>query len=181
MSRIALQWKSVKPIQYNQYTIIVSPTMQFSTLFLAFLASAQGVLCDSQEFGLLTIKSGSNLQYASVYASHDTLYFGSSKSRTLDGWVTDCGLLKLSNNEYVWIDRDGTWKRGDHRHATPGFYVKNGYLWYKNSEAVYAVPTDHTYKVSGKSGHHSQQVAIRAQSLKNKNPIPDYTPRYRHC
>ncbi|CDH15982.1 related to CWP1-Cell wall mannoprotein [Zygosaccharomyces bailii ISA1307] len=155
--------------------------MQFSTLFLTALASMQAVYCESSEqFGLLTIRSGSNLQYASVYAEGDTLYFGSSND-ALDAEVTDCGLLKLSDQKYAYIDKDGTVKQGCSDDASSGFAIKNGHLAFNDSEGFFAVPTDGKYKVSEKSVDSAVGVAIRAQSLKGGNTVPDYTPEGKNC
>lgn len=86
--------------------------MQFTTLALTALASVQSAfaISGSQEFGLLSIASGSDLQYASIVAKGNDLYFGSG-SDALTANVTDCGFLQFKDGSYAYVESDGSFKK----------------------------------------------------------------------
>ncbi|CAR29903.1 hypothetical protein ZYGR_0AD05930 [Zygosaccharomyces rouxii] len=157
--------------------------MQFTTLALTALASAQAVFAasGSQEFVTLAIASGSGLQYTSFTAKGDDLYFGSG-SDALAANVTDCGFLQFTDGSYAYIEADGSFKKGSRQSAMPGFVIKDGSLKY-NNHSFYGVKDGEHYKISSVAGSEdSIGVLVRALSPEGGvNSVPDYTPDGKDC
>lgn len=110
-----------------------------SSVLTAIVAGGQLITADSMEFGLLAIKSGPITKYANVYSENGNLFFGSS-DKSLTGIVTDAGKLKLSNENFVVVSKEGHWSEtNDVKKATPGFAVQNGYLTFTGTDSFYAV------------------------------------------
>ncbi|QGN16589.1 cell wall protein CWP1 [Kluyveromyces marxianus] len=150
--------------------------MKFSAAFtVALLSLAKFIAADSESFGLVSLRSGSPLQFSGVYAKDGALYLGSNQNYS--GVVTDDGKLKFSDNSYAVAGDDGyLTTTTDASKATTGFAVKNGYLQLNNSEAFYGVQSGSDYKVAVKSeGSNSQSVSLSARST-NGQTVPDFTP-----
>ncbi|BAP72331.1 cell wall protein CWP1 [Kluyveromyces marxianus] len=150
--------------------------MKFSAAFtVALLSLAKFIAADSESFGLVSLRSGSPLQFSGVYAKDGALYLGSNQN--FSGVVTDDGKLKFSDNSYAVAGDDGyLTTTTDASKATTGFAVKNGYLQLNNSEAFYGVQSGSDYKVAVKSeGSNSQSVSLSARST-NGQTVPDFTP-----
>lgn len=150
--------------------------MKFSAAFtVALLSLAKFIAADSESFGLVSIRSGSSLQFSGVYAKDGALYLGTNQKYS--GVVTDDGKLKFSDNSYAVAGDDGyLTTTTDASKATTGFAVKNGYLQLNNSEAFYGVQSGSNYKVAVKSeGDNSQSVSLSARST-NGQTVPDFTP-----
>ncbi|KAG0667872.1 hypothetical protein C6P43_004399, partial [Kluyveromyces marxianus] len=150
--------------------------MKFSAAFtVALLSLAKFIAADSESFGLVSLRSGSSLQFSGVYAKDGALYLGSNQNYS--GVVTDDGKLKFSDNSYAVAGDDGyLTTTTDASKATTGFAVKNGYLQLNNSEAFYGVQSGSDYKVAVKSeGDNSQSVSLSARST-NGQTVPDFTP-----
>ncbi|SCU92265.1 LAFA_0F09164g1_1 [Lachancea sp. 'fantastica'] len=153
--------------------------MKFSTATIAaFLACAKMAFADSEKFGFLVIRSGSALQYASVYAQDSKLYFGST-STSLSAVVTDDGKLQLSDNKYAVVSSDGSLVEGSESDASTGFSISNGYLAHNGTEGFTAISSGSTYVVSTKdsNGSNDLPVAVRAASPSNGSPVADFSPK----
>lgn len=147
--------------------------MKFATILSAGLLSfAKLIAADSEEFYLLTIRSGSVLQYASVVNEDGTLYFGSGT--TLQGVITDAGLLKTVNDTFISVETDGSLSVGDESSATSGFSIVNGYLSYDGSDGFYGVPQGSEYLVSVVSSDSALGVGISARSSSG-SVVPDFS------
>ncbi|GAV56292.1 hypothetical protein ZYGR_0BB00690 [Zygosaccharomyces rouxii] len=157
--------------------------MQFTTLALAALASAQAAFAasGSQEFSPLSIASGSGLQYASIVAKGDDLYFGAG-SDALSANVTDCGFLQFKDGSYAYVESDGSFKKGSRQDAMPGFVIKDGSLEY-NNQGFFGVKDGEQYRLSSESrSDDSIGVLIRALALDGgATPVPDYSPDGKDC
>ena len=115
--------------------------MKFSTaLSVALFALAKMVIADSEEFGLVSIRSGSDLQYLSVYSDNGTLKLGSG-SGSFEATITDDGKLKFDDDKYAVVNEDGSFKEGSESDAATGFSIKDGHLNYKSSSGFYASRT----------------------------------------
>lgn len=102
--------------------------MKFSTaLSVALFALAKMVIADSEEFGLVSIRSGSDLQYLSVYSDNGTLKLGSG-SGSFEATITDDGKLKFDDDKYAVVNEDGSFKEGSESDAATGFSIKDGHL-----------------------------------------------------
>lgn len=158
--------------------------MQFTTLALAAFASAQAVFAasGSKEFGFLSIRSGSGLQYESIVAEGNELYFGSG-SNDLNANVTDCGFLQFQDGSYAYVDQDGLFKKGSRTDAMPGFTIKDGNLEYYGNGFYALKAADGKYKLSSKSSSDALGVLLRTIDVENKsgNTVPDYTPDGTNC
>ncbi|CCD26388.1 uncharacterized protein NDAI_0H02140 [Naumovozyma dairenensis CBS 421] len=149
--------------------------MQFSTAFyISLLALAKFVIADSASFGMVVIRSGSSLQYASVYAKDGKLAIGQESGNTFSGVVTDAGKLKLSDNKYAIEQTDGSFNEGSEEEGSTGFSVSSGYLSYKSS-AFYAVGSGSDYTLSIKEASGSTPIALSARSA-DGSVVPDFEP-----
>ncbi|QEU61967.1 Cwp1 [Kluyveromyces lactis] len=149
--------------------------MRFSTVFsVALLSLAKLIVADSEQFGLVTIRSGSALQYAGVYNKDGALYFGSGDS--LSGVITDDGKLKFTDNTYAVVGDDGyLTASSDESTASTGFSIKSGYLAYADKNGFYGVLEDSSYKVATKSeSSDSLPVAISARGSDGQT-VPDFS------
>lgn len=149
--------------------------MRFSTAFsVALLSFAKLIVADSEQFGLVTIRSGSALQYAGVYSKDGALYFGSGDS--LSGVITDDGKLKFTDNTYAVVGDDGyLTASSDESTASTGFSIKSGYLAYADKNGFYGVLEDSSYKVATKSeSSDSLPVAISARGSDGQ-VVPDFS------
>ncbi|AQZ09830.1 (ZYRO0G19734g) [Zygosaccharomyces parabailii] len=146
--------------------------MHFFTILALFLAS-RPVLADSEKFDLLTIRSGSPLQYASVYSMRGCLYLGHGNA-TLSAVVTDCGFLRFDNGKYAVISRRGLIKEGTKQDATGTFAIRNGHLTIFNSETFQAIPKGENFLFSTKATSKSLSVVIRAQSISKGYAVPNF-------
>ncbi|CAI4045108.1 hypothetical protein N7582_003439 [Saccharomyces uvarum] len=149
--------------------------MRFSTaLSVALLALAKMVAADSEEFGLLSIRSGTDLQYLSVYSDNGTLKLGSG-SNFISATVTDDGKLKFDDGKYAVVNDDGSFKEGSESDAATGFSVKDTNLSYKASFGFYAIKEDSSYIFSSKQSGDATGIVIRATG-KTGSAIPDFPP-----
>ncbi|CAI4034669.1 hypothetical protein SMKI_11G1180 [Saccharomyces mikatae IFO 1815] len=149
--------------------------MKFSTaLSVALFALAKVIVADSEEFGLVSIRSGSDLQYLGVYSDNGTLKLGSS-SNSLDATITDDGKLKFNDDKYAVVNEDGSFKEGSESDAAIGFSIKDGHLNYKSSSGFYAIKKDSSYIFSSKQSDDATGIAIRPTS-NTGSVAPDFTP-----
>lgn len=159
----------------NTYNNLKHTIMRFSTaLSVALLALAKMVVADSEEFGLLSIRSGSDLQYLSVYSDNGTLKLGSG-SNFISATVTDDGKLKFDDGKYAVVNDDGSFKEGSESDAATGFSVKDTNLSYKASFGFYAIKEDSSYIFSSKQSGDATGIVIRATG-KTGSAIPDFPP-----
>lgn len=149
--------------------------MKFSTTFsVALLALAKLIVADSEQFGLITIRSGSSLQYASVYLDDNKLYLGSGGD-SLGGTVTDAGKLKLTDGKYAVVNSDGSIGEGSEDEGTGNFSIKDGYLAYDDKNGFNAISQDSKYLLSVSSAEGSTGVALKAIGSGSQS-VPDFTP-----
>ena len=135
--------------------------MQFSKLTsVALLALIQKVLADSQTFGIISIHSGSALQYASLYAKDGTLVLGSNQNQ-FTMVVTDDSKLKFGDNQYAVVQTDGTIKEGSEADASTGFAIAKGRLTYGGSDGFYGIEGTGAYTLSTKTTDGATGVALR--------------------
>ncbi|CUS20633.1 LAQU0S01e11100g1_1 [Lachancea quebecensis] len=150
--------------------------MKFTSAFTAVLLTcARLALADSETFGLLVIRSGSSLQYASAYAKDSKLYLGSS-SDSLSAVVTDDGKLKLSDDKYAVVNSDGSVVEGSESEGSSEFSISEGHLFYGGKDGFVAVPSGSAYLMyTQNSDSSSVGVAIRATSTSGST-VPDFSP-----
>ncbi|AJS53409.1 Cwp1p [Saccharomyces cerevisiae YJM1450] len=149
--------------------------MKFSTaLSVALFALAKMVIADSEEFGLVSIRSGSDLQYLSVYSDNGTLKLGSG-SGSFEATITDDGKLKFDDDKYAVVNEDGSFKEGSESDAATGFSIKDGHLNYKSSSGFYAIKDGSSYIFSSKQSDDATGVAIRPTS-KSGSVAADFSP-----
>ncbi|KAH3899827.1 Cwp1p SCDLUD_004120 [Saccharomycodes ludwigii] len=155
--------------------------MKFSVLSSAalFLAFSKFISCDSEQFGLVSIRSGTSLQYASVYVSNGKLYLGSS-SASLSGTITDDGLLLLSDSHYATFAADGSLvETTDASEADKFFSISDGYLAYSGIDGFNAIPEGSAYYLatSTTNGTSSGVIPIALKAIgSNGQSVPDFTP-----
>ena len=149
--------------------------MKFSTaLSVALFALAKMVIANSEEFGLVSIRSGSDLQYLSVYSDNGTLKLGSG-SGSFEATITDDGKLKFDDDKYAVVNEDGSFKEGSESDAATGFSIKDGHLNYKSSSGFYAIKDGSSYIFSSKQSDDATGVAIRPTS-KSGSVAADFSP-----
>ncbi|CAD6633114.1 XXYS1_4_G0006630.mRNA.1.CDS.1 [Saccharomyces cerevisiae] len=149
--------------------------MKFSTaLSVALFALAKMVIADSEEFGLVSIRSGSDLQYLSVYSDNGTLKLGSG-SGSFEATITDDGKLKFDDDKYAVVNEDGSFKEGSESDAATGFSIKDGHLNYKSSSGFYAIKDGSSYIFSSKQSDDATGIAIRPTS-KSGSVATDFSP-----
>lgn len=151
--------------------------MQFNNLItIALLGLAQRVLADSESFGMVSIRSGSALQYASVYAKDGQLVLGSNQDK-FTATVTDAGKLKLSDNTYAVVQDDGSIKEGSESEGSATFAIANGHLTYGGVDGFYGIPASGYYTLSTKQTGDSTGIAIRAFSATSQTGevVPDFS------
>jgi len=124
------------------------------------LALVQKVLADSQSFGIISIHSGSALQYASLFSKDGTLVLGSNQGQ-FTMIVTDDSKLKLSDNTFAVVQTDGTIKEGSESDATTGFAITQGRLTLDGSSGFYGIEGTGSYTLSTKSADGATGVALR--------------------
>lgn len=159
---------SLPSFRYLKYIIKMKFTSAFS---IALLSLAKLALADSETFGLLTIKSGSNLQYASVFLQDGKLHFGSET--TLSGVITDDGKLKFADGTFAIINKDSTISVGDESQGSAGFSIESGYLAHEGTNGFYALQDGSSYLVTVESGNGATGVGISARST-NGDVVPDF-------
>ena len=72
--------------------------MKFTHQFvLSLIALAKLVMADSQQFGIISIASGSDLQYASAFFDSNNLVVGHQPNNQFALVVTDDGKLKSTS------------------------------------------------------------------------------------
>ncbi|SMN18873.1 similar to Saccharomyces cerevisiae YKL096W CWP1 Cell wall mannoprotein that localizes specifically to birth scars of daughter cells [Maudiozyma saulgeensis] len=150
--------------------------MQFSKLStIALLALVQKVIADSQTFGIISIHSGSALQYASLYAKDGTLVLGSYKD-PFTMVVTDDSKLKLSDNTFAVVQSDGTIKEGSESDATKGFAITQGRLTLDGSSGFYGIEGQGAYTLSTKTSDGATGVALRTVDTTSPTGavVPDF-------
>ncbi|CAG60722.1 uncharacterized protein GVI51_J01375 [Nakaseomyces glabratus] len=162
--------------------------MKFTHQFvLSLIALAKLVMADSQQFGIISIASGSDLQYASAFFDSNNLVVGHQPNNQFALVVTDDGKLKsTSGNQFIAVDANsGNLKEvSDSNSASVGFSIKNGHLLYLNSESFYAVPgasSGATWSLSTKNTNSAQgaaasPVVLRTQSTTGTDVVADFTP-----
>lgn len=138
--------------------------MQLSNVFVS-LALAASVLADSESFGLLLIRSGSNYQYSSIANVDDKLEIGTDG---VTATITDDGKLKIGEGQYAVVGSDNAITVGSDGSAS--FSISGGYLEYNaggfSLNSGYAL-------IAGSSG--VNPVAVRPTS-KSGSAAPDFTP-----
>ncbi|CCF57972.1 hypothetical protein KAFR_0D03240 [Kazachstania africana CBS 2517] len=142
-----------------------------SNIAFALFVLAKLIVADSETFGLITIRSGSALQYAGVTSVDGTLNLGGSNG--LSGTVTDAGKLKLSDDTYAVVQADGTIKEGSESDGTTGFSVTGGRLAYNGSTGFYGVASGSSYILST-SDTSGLGIVLRAQTTSGL--AADFTP-----
>lgn len=151
--------------------------MQFSKLFtIALLALAERVLADSETFGMVSIRSGSALQYASVFSQDGTLVLGSNQDN-FTATVTDDGKLRFGDDTYAVVQTDGTIIEGASADGTTGFGIASGHLTFQGIDGFYGIPATGYYTLSVKSTDTATGIALRAFSTTSSTGavVPDFT------
>lgn len=146
-----------------------------SAFCITLLTLVKLVIADSESFGLLSIRSGSSLQYAMVYANESKLYVGSGPALT--AVVTDAGKLKFNNNSstFAVVSSDGTVTEGSEADASDKFSIRNGHLIFNNFDGFYAIPQGSLYVFSTRNSETAVGIAIRA-TAPNGQTVPDFPP-----
>lgn len=148
--------------------------MQFRTILAAALFSfSQLVLADSEEFGIMSLRSTSAAHLLFLKENGDKLEFGSGDSLTAT--ITDEGKLKFTDGKYAVAQDDGTFKTGSESEGSTGFAISKSYFTFKGSEAFYAIPDGSSFAMSSKSADNAISIAVSARS-KNGQAIAEYTP-----
>ena len=147
--------------------------MLFINFFSILAILLQPIVANSGRFRLLVIRSGSPLQYTSVYAGIDRLYVGHS-NHSLSAVVTDCGFLLFDDGTYAAVNSNGEIKESTLEEATDTFAIKNGHLTLFNVNGFEAIPKGNKVLFSTKSTSNSLGIIIRAQSLDKGYPVADF-------
>ncbi|EDO15565.1 hypothetical protein Kpol_1042p26 [Vanderwaltozyma polyspora DSM 70294] len=159
--------------------------MRLSITFSAFLlALSQLVKGDSEQFGLISIRSGSALQYSFVYFdSDDGKFYVSASSNTteseslVEAVITDKGRLQLEDGSYVYVDEDNVLRDTDKKKsADKGFSIIDGHLAYECEENFYVVPEGGKYVLSvGEVPSNSTAIGIVLRTADTTgSKVPDF-------
>lgn len=149
--------------------------MQFSTTFAAALLSlAQVILANSEEFGVMSIHSGSPVQMLFLKENGDKLEFGTGSSLTAS--ITDEGKLKFTDGKYAVAQEDGTFKTGSSSEGSGKFAITDGHVTFNGESKFFAIPDGDSYSLSTKSGNGAIDIAISARSASTGTAISSYTP-----
>lgn len=149
-------------------------------IVIALIALAKLIVADSQQFGIISIASGTDLQYASgAIDANNNLVLGHNQPSPLTLVVTDDGKLKsATGDEYFSVDSTtGDLKQTSSADATTGFSIKNGHLMYLDSESFFATPSGqgaNTWNLVTKGN--GSPVVLRAQSITGSDVVADFTP-----
>lgn len=107
--------------------------MQFTTFLISLFALnfIRNACADSVEFNLLSIFSGSVLQYAAIGPNKDNILQVASYNHST-GVITDDGLFKINGNSYVYINEDKQYAVTENKcDAVSGFSIKNANVAFK--------------------------------------------------
>ncbi|KAL3241236.1 uncharacterized protein RNJ42_03328 [Nakaseomyces bracarensis] len=154
--------------------------MRFSKpILIALIALAKLIVADSQQFGIVSIASGTDLQYASgAVDANNNLVLGHNTSSALTLVVTDNGKLKSADgSEYFTVEGPtGVIKLTSSAEASVGFSIKNGHLMYLNSESFIATPIDGSTTWQLTTNGNGSSVVLRAQSTTGADVVADFIP-----
>ena len=158
--------------------------MQFAITASALLAFVQYTLANSAEFGLISIRSGSQVHMLGAFldTTDETFYIGStymapSTETLLEGVVTDAGLLRLKDGSYAYFSNNAMMDTKDLSKAVKGFSIKNGHLAFDDSESFYVTPANSNYKINYGSTQASDAIYIALRTTDSSGQmISDFTP-----
>ncbi|CDR41592.1 CYFA0S07e03884g1_1 [Cyberlindnera fabianii] len=135
------------------------------TKTLAALSFAAIALADSETFGLVIIRSGSQYQYSSISVKDGKFAIGTDNY--VEGVITDSGLFKLSDGSYAVVKDDGIYTGSE---GSSPFSISGGYLAYDGSQAFTINNNDLV------AGSGNTPVALRA-ALSSGSAAPDFSPK----
>ncbi|KAL6947173.1 hypothetical protein ACO0QE_002046 [Hanseniaspora vineae] len=123
--------------------------MKYTTVALtSLIALTKFALADSQSFGLVSIRSGSSLQYSSVFPSDGVLVVGSNSGSSTSAVVTDEGYLQYDDGSYVGLSSEGQYtSTTDKSQAVTGWSIEDGELKFDGEQSFTAVSTSGTYEL----------------------------------
>ena len=166
--------------------------MLSNTLYLsaaALLASLAISKADSQEFGLISIRSGSVLQYASVVLNIDGATDGYYPVRvggkSYDDYVVDDEGRLVANGTYYWgliPDTDGQYgATTDSANAITGFSIKDGNLASADGYAFVAVPDGtawdlYSENAAGTNGNTNNNLGLALAAYTTSGFASDFDP-----
>ncbi|KAL6928946.1 hypothetical protein ACO0SA_002280 [Hanseniaspora valbyensis] len=166
--------------------------MLSNTLYLsaaALLASLAISKADSQEFSLISIRSGSVLQYASVVLNVDGATDGYYPVRvggkSYDDYVVDDEGRLVANGTYYWgliPDTDGQYgATTDSANAITGFSIKDGNLASADGYAFVAVPDGtawdlYSENADGTNGNTNNNLGLALAAYTTSGFASDFDP-----
>ncbi|OBA24962.1 hypothetical protein HANVADRAFT_54208 [Hanseniaspora valbyensis NRRL Y-1626] len=166
--------------------------MLSSTLYLssiAVLASLVTIKADSQEFGLISIRSGSALQYAGITlnidGATDGYYPVRVGGRSYETYVVDDEGRLVANSTYYWgliPDTDGQYgATTDSANAITGFSIEDGNLASADGYAFVAVPDGtawdlYSANAVGNNGNTNNNVGLALAAYTTSGFASDFEP-----
>lgn len=158
----------------------------------ALLATIKSIKADSQEFGILTIRSGSALQYSSALidtaSSIDGYYsisLGSSYNQPVWEYVVDDQGHLVANGTYYWgiiPDSDGQFGvTTDASKAINGFSIEDGNLASSVGYSFVAVPDGSSWALysknaDGNNGNTNNNLFVALAAYTSSGFASDFTP-----
>ncbi|KAL6928948.1 hypothetical protein ACO0SA_002282 [Hanseniaspora valbyensis] len=166
--------------------------MLSSTLYLssvALLASLVTIKADSQEFGLISIRSGSALQYAGITlnidGATDGYYPVRVGGRSYETYVVDDEGRLVANSTYYWgliPDTDGQYgATTDSANAITGFSIEDGNLASADGYAFVAVPDGtawdlYSENADGNNGNTNNNLGLALAAYTTSGFASDFEP-----
>lgn len=186
--------KSQKSPKEPKKPVFLMTTMLSNILLVsaaALLGSLSAVKADSEEFGLISIRSGSALQYASVLINTDNesdgyypINVGSDSDMNWEYVITDEGHL-VANDTYYWAiipNSDGQYgATKDSSKAVNGFSIADGNLASSKDYSFEAVPDGSSWDLysqnaNGKNGNTASNLGLALACYTTNGFAADYTP-----
>ncbi|KAL6933730.1 uncharacterized protein HGUI_00091 [Hanseniaspora guilliermondii] len=150
--------------------------MQFTSILISLIAFAfiRKACADSVPFTLLSIFSGSVLQYASIAPNEDNILQVASPNHST-GVITDEGFFKINNNTYVYINEKNQYAVSENKcDAVSGFSIKDANINFKYPFAAHN-QTEGWILYSQNQSPQDIGIAIAAIT-RNGSFAPDFNP-----
>ena len=166
---------------------MLSNTLYLSSI--ALLASLAISKADSQEFGIISIRSGSALQYAGITlnidGATDGYYPVRVGGRSYETYVVDDEGRLVANSTYYWgliPDTDGQYgATTDSANAITGFSIKDGNLASADGYAFVAVPDGtawdlYSENAVGTNGNTNNNLGLALAAYTTSGFASDFEP-----
>lgn len=150
--------------------------MLFTNILISLIAFSflKKVCGDSVQFSLLSIFSGSVLQYASIAPNEDNILQVVTPDHAT-GVITDEGFFKINNNTYVYINEKNQYAVSENKcDAISGFSIRDANI---NFKYPFAAHNQSEGWILYSQNQSPQDIGIAIAAItKNGSFAPDFIP-----